>query len=331
MKRVLLWGRLLLGAGLIGFLIYRTDLSQLQKFVVESSAPLLVLAYLIGIVDRIWMAYKWNILLRARKIILSLYEATVTYLAATFLGLFLPATLGGDAIRALAVSRSGYAVSDVASTIVVERALGILALMCMVIISILSGGVLYGGPYDTQLSGIFWSVAFGAIATVGFILLSFHSSTKERLYEIAGKLPNWLIRHKIGRVLSDSYRSYLDYKGQQSLLWTFFLFSIVENFFPIFWSYLLASAFHLQVSLLDCFIVVPSVLILRRLPLSIDGIGVHESAFVYLLALTGVPNTEGFLLGIATHILAVLLVLPGGIFYMLRGFNLGQIQKSGSR
>ena len=159
-------------------------------------------------------------------------------------------------------------------------------------------------------------------------MLSFNSLLKGHLETMMVNLPEQLSASKIGRMLSSLYDAYIEYRFQKKLLYLFFVYSVIENLFPIFWSYALAEAFQLQVSLLDCFVVVPSVLILRRLPLSIDGIGIHESAFVYLLALNGVPTSEGLLLGIATHLLAILLVLPGGVFYMIKGFDLTQIRKA---
>ncbi|MEM7127359.1 MAG: lysylphosphatidylglycerol synthase transmembrane domain-containing protein [Chloroflexota bacterium] len=328
MKRLFFWVRLLLGMGLIGYLAYAADWDELRRSISVSSPLLLLLAYVIGMVDRVWMAYKWNILLQARQIVLSLYEVTVTYLMSTFLGLFLPSTVGGDAIRTFAVSRAGYSMADVASTIVIERVLGILALLLMVVVSIISGGILIGGRYVEDITGLLWGVSIAAIIVGGLLALSLSKSFEHSLRATLPKIPGWATDSKIGRLLSNLYNSYTEYRSQRGLLYTFFFYSFIENLFPIFWSYTLARAFQLQISLLDCFIVVPSVLILRRLPISIDGIGVHQTAFVYLLSFLGVPSTQGLLLGVATHLLATMLVLPGGLFYILKGFELSQMVRS---
>ncbi len=347
MKRLLFWGRLLLGIGLLAWLLYTTDFDELGSAIKRASPLLLVVAYLIGVVDRVLMAYKWNLLLRAQEISISLYNATVTYLTSTFLGLFLPATVGGDAVRAFAVAKFGYSAADVTSTIVLERALGILALIFMVVASIIVGSILVGASYFSDLQTVLLVV--GSVGLVGLLLISlsfsawFRQSLKRWLNITLGDLFGGLFGSlassasneskqgsKLTRFLTDFGKSYSQFQHKKSLLVLFFGLSLLENLFPIAWSYILATAFQLQVSLLDCFVVVPSVLILRRLPISIDGIGIHQTAFVYLLSLTGVPEAQGFLLGVVTHLLATLLVLPGGLFYMLTGFEMRPEERKSS-
>lgn len=331
MRRLFFWGRLLLGAGLLSWLFYSTDLGELGTTIGYASPLLLVIAYLIGIVDRILMAYKWNLLLRAQAITISLLRATVTYLKSTFLGLFLPSTIGGDAIRAYAVAKYGYSAADATATIVIERALGMLALMFMVVASIVVGALLVGTTYFDDLQDIFLIVTSVSLIGLLLISLSFNPRVRLLLRRSLSRLlgATWSADSvtiggdsKITRFLAQFAAAYSKFEEKKWLLILFFCLSLVENIFPIAWSYVLAVAFQLQVSLLDCFVVVPTVLILRRLPISIDGIGIHQSAYVYLLSLTGTPEAQGLLLGIVTHMLATLLILPGGFFYMLAGMEM---------
>lgn len=330
MKRLFFWGRVLLGTGLLGWLLYTTDFEELSSAIGRASPLFLIVAYLIGMIDRVLMAYKWNLLLRAQKIYISLINATVTYLTSTFLGLFLPSTVGGDAIRAFAVAKFGYSAADATSTIVLERALGMLALMFLVVASIVVGSILIGATYLADLQDLLLVV--GGTGLIGLLIVSislspmFRSWLNDNFQKRFGKITaetstSTKQSSKITRFLAQLDASYSQFQHKKPLLILFFGLSLVENLFPIGWSYILAMAFQLEVSLLDCFVVVPSVLILRRLPISIDGIGIHQTAFVYLLSLTGVPEAQGLLLGIVTHLLATLLVLPGGLFYMLTGFE----------
>lgn len=327
MKRLTFWARLLFGTSLIALLLYTTDVEKLQITITSRSLWLLGIAYLVGFVDRIFMAYKWNLLLRARQITISLVDATITYLMSTFLGLFLPSTVGGDAIRAFFISRAGHPAADVTSSIVLERALGLLALMFTVVGSILVGGLIVSSDFLANFSKILWIVSSGAMVTLLLIAISFSAWFRQRVWVRVQHSFQWASRFKVHRFLNQLAESYMAYRSGKKLLAFFVLLSVLENLFPVTWSYILALALGLQVSLIDCFVVVPSVLILRRLPLSIDGIGIHESAFVYLLTLVGVPGHQGLLLGMATHVFAVTLVLPGGLFAILRGVDSRQVQR----
>jgi glycosyltransferase 2 family protein len=325
MKRLYFFLRLLLSLGLIIFLINLVDLNELRQVLVQGSLGFIALAYLLGIVDRILMAYKWRILLQARQIYISLKDTTILYLTCTFLGLFLPATVGGDIFRAYAVTKDEEAVGDVISSIVLERVLGLVALMVFVILSILLSILVLGQGFITNV----WSllgvmvVLFGATAVI--LLISFK---EVNLHRLLGKIEPLTRRwqhlwqgRKLTRLVGNTYRSYQKYRHNGRELALFLFYSFIENIFPILWSYCLALAFGIDVPLLYFFILVPLVLALRRLPISIDGIGVHQGAFVYFLSLINVPQAESLLLGIATHLLALAIILPGGLFYIFSGLN----------
>ena len=150
MKKKYFWIRLIVSGGLIAFLFYSVDFSTVATIVSQSNIAYIVIAILIALGDRVFMAYKWNILLRAKAIRISLVELTGTYLTTTFLGLFLPATVGGDALRAYAVSKDGHNASDVISSIIVERALGFIALFVFVLAGIFPQRAIWFVKWITQ-------------------------------------------------------------------------------------------------------------------------------------------------------------------------------------
>lgn len=319
MKRLSTWIRLLIGGGLIAFLFYTVDMGEMRQVIVNSDPRWVLLAYVIGIGDRIIMAYKWNILLRAKNIRIPLVNTTITYLTSTFFGLFLPSTVGGDAFRILFVTRDGHDGSDVTSSVVIERIIGMIALMVFVMGSIVLSVLVLGERFFDDIWGLFWMVSGFCVLTLLFLIATFNTNLVKRFSHSLNRLEKYPRVRKFIELLRKVYRSYATYRNEKGALWAFLLLSFVENLFPIFWTYCLALAFNIQVPLFYFFILVPIVLILRRLPISIDGVGIHEGTFVYFLSLIGVSVEQGLLLGIATHALAVALVLPGGIFYMFKG------------
>jgi uncharacterized protein (TIRG00374 family) len=321
MKRVYFWARLLLSSGLILFLFFTIDKQHFSTIVAGSNFSYGLLAFALGLGDRVLMAYKWNILLRAKAIWISLKDITFTYLTATFLGLFLPATVGGDALRAYAVARKGHLISDIVSSIIVERILGLLALITFVVGSIALSIFVFGQTFFTTIGDLFWTTVAAFVVLLLLLFMSLSESAWRWLSSLLRRWSRYRRGQKLVKVLQDVYQSYLSYRHAKPALIFFLLLSFVENLFPILWSYCLSLAFNIQVPLLYFFVLVPIVLILRRLPISIDGIGIHEGAFVYFLSLFGVVQTEALLLGVATHILAVLIVLPGGILYALTGLG----------
>lgn len=321
MKKKHLWIRLLLSGGLITFLFYTIDLQETYAILARSNYSFLAIAFLVAIGDRILMAYKWNILLRAKEIRIPLLNVTGTYLISTFLGLFLPATVGGDALRAYAVSSEGHKPSDIVSSIIIERALGFIALFIFVLVSIVLSIFVFGQNFFAGIWNLFWLFTGLLVVASGLIAISLNDTILRHLIRALERRNIKIREHGLVKKLETVYGSYRSFQNHVAHLGAFLLLSFVENLFPLFWTYILSLAFNIEVPLLYFFILIPIVLVLVRLPISLDGIGIQEGAFVYFLALIGVMKSEALLLGVASHILAILSVLPGGLLYSFSGLS----------
>jgi uncharacterized protein (TIRG00374 family) len=260
-------------------------------------------------------------LLKAKGISLSLVSVTGTYLITTFLGLFLPATVGSDALRAYGIAKDGHRGSDVVSSIIVERALGFLALFIFVLASITLSIFVFGQSFFAGIWNLFWLFLVLFVALMAVILLSLNETILRRVVRLAEKWTANVREHKIVKKLEEVYRSYRSFQENKVEVGLFLLLSLAENLFPLFWTYFLSLAFNIEIPLLYFFILIPIVLVLVRLPISLDGFGIQEGAFVYFLALIGVVKSEALLLGLASHILAILSVLPGGVLYSFSGLS----------
>src|SRR5688500_5746222 len=111
-----------------------------------------VLAARLGALDPVWIlaaialqlasvgagVIRWRALLRAQQIELPLGWLARTYLAGRFVGAFTPSTAGLDVYRAVAVARRTGEKVKSASTIVVEKFVGLigLALVCLVLLGL---------------------------------------------------------------------------------------------------------------------------------------------------------------------------------------------------
>jgi glycosyltransferase 2 family protein len=321
MKKVWLWIRILISLGLIVFLLYTVDFGDMSGSLAGSNIYYLIAALLVAFGDRFLMAYKWNILLKAKSIHIPLLRVTAIYLISSFLGLFLPATVGGDAIRAYAVAKGGQKGRDIVSSIVVERLFGILALLIFVLISITLSIFVFGQSFFASIWSLFGVILLVFLFFSAFIYLSLNRSLLQRLYLLIAGRNTKINENKWVDKLKGIYQSYLAYQEHKKELGVFLLWSFLENLFPIFWTYFLALAFNIPVPLLYLFILEPIVLVLVRLPISIDGIGIKEGAFVYFLTLIGIPSSDALLLGIASHVLGVISILPGGVLYGLNGLG----------
>lgn len=322
MKKLGNWLRIILSVGLLVYLITRVDLQEMANLIAQSNKWLILLAVGMGILDRILMTYKWNLLLKAKGIFLSLGNALSIYWKTTFLGQFLPATVGADALRAYALSRENYPLDKVASSIIIERLLGFVALFIMVIVSVLLSITILGENFFDGMSNLFWVFSVFLIVAIAGLYITMRQDVLRFFGDFAQKRGGKLTNNKIAKKLGQIIQAYSSYRDQPGTLLYFLFLSVVENLLPVVWTYFLSVAFGMDVSLLYFFIIVPIVLVLIRIPISLSGFGVREGSFVYFLGLIGVGTSQAFLLGFSVQMLTLVIFLPGGILYAMQGMAL---------
>lgn len=327
-KKHMTWIRLVLSIALIAVLFFTLDRDEILEIGSRASIPMLLAAFAFAFGDRILMAYKWNILLRAKNIRVSTVSVTGIYLTSTFLGIFLPATVGADALRGFAISRRGHSGADVISSIVVERIVGLLALLVFVIIGFFLSVWLIGQEFLDNIWSVVGLVAFVLAFVGGLVVLSMNRKLIHGILSLVTRKKAGDTESRITRKINDIYDSYRDYQDRPGVLVTFLLLSFLENMFPILWTYFLAQAFGIDIPLPFYFVLVPIILVLVRIPISLDGFGVQEGGFVYILSLIGIVSSEAFLLGASSHLLAIISVLPGGVLYAFGGLSLRKEQKA---
>ena len=313
--------RVLVSAVLVVLLASSVEVKGLLGGVRLVSISALLIALSLAALDRILMAFKWNILLRAKSIRISLARATKAYLTASFLGLALPTTIGAEAVRTYSVSKDGHNPADVAASIVVERGLGLYALLIYCLFAALIGFRMLGDAVSNEFMPLLWAIPVMLITFVILIWGSSRTWTVHRVYPRFGVVTEKLAGRRFANRISESYDSYLQFGKNRFALVIFFLLSLVENIFPILWTYFMALAIGISVPLIIFFILVPIAMFFRRLPISLDGFGLHEGVFVLILPLFAVAKTDAFLLGISTHLLAIAVMLPGGYLYLSKGLG----------
>ena len=281
--------------GLLAVLAFAiADPRDLAGLIGRVRLPELFLATAIVAGDRVLMAYKWRLLLLARRVPLDLWTAIRAYFAATFAGLLLPVTVGADAIRVLAVRRFG--VYDVAASIFVERLVGAVAVatLAMACSTLVLGWLSGLAPRRVAL------LVTGAalLGLVGFIVSL------------------WLAGEWIGRRLGDGSRlskfwaAYLAYREHPSTLLLFYFLSVFESLLPVFGMYVIGRGLGLDLPLGVLLATIPVALTIARLPISLGGFGVQELSFVYLVGLFGIPATEGLAVMLVADAVFILTLLP---------------------
>jgi len=81
-------------------------------------------------------------------------------------------------------------------------------------------------------------------------------------------------------------------------------------------TYTVATSLNMQVTLLDCIVLMQPVALVANLPISVGGWGVRETAMIALFGLIGVPASATLVLSIQLGLLSLIVALPGGLLWL---------------
>jgi len=291
--------------GLLGALAWLVDLGSLAELLLSADPRLIALAIAVALADRALMIGKWYPLLRAQGLEISLLRAARIYLAAGFASVFLPASVGADVLRALALRRERRAAIEVGVSIVVARLLriaasGVLATVALVVA--LRSGV----PVNFLLP---WALG-ATLATAAAVVLP--------LAQVSRRARRWMEPYQESRWVRIGARfatAYALYRHHTRTLLAVGALTLVEQGVPILVFWILAHALGLAIEPAALLVAVPLTLFVGRLPIAAAGIGVMEGALVYLLGLFGAPVVAALSLALAGRVVELAAMPPGAFLW----------------
>jgi glycosyltransferase 2 family protein len=264
-----------------------------------------VVLLLFNTADRALMTFKWAWLLRCRGVHLPFLRGMRIYCASMIWGMFLPATMGADVIRAVKTSAIGLNSHEIVASIVIERMLGFLAsLLCglvgLVLLSFFSG-------VDGRFDFLWW---LGGAALLGTVIL-FAASFTQRVYDFLHHHLLYRFRHqKIMEKFRQFHSTYRAYREHKRSLATFFGLTLIEQLGPMLHSWLVAQSLGIDVGLPFIAGAVPLALLISRIPISIGGYGVYDGVFILLMSLAGVHATEAISISLVGRLMETGAWLP---------------------
>lgn len=285
------------------YLLSIIDLKALFVAIKDVHIFLALMVTLSVLLDRAFMAFKWNLLVRVQGIQISFKECFRVYLVGSFIGMFFPTSVGGDVVRLFSVGVEKGKRGAIAASIVVER---LVAFIALILLFFLATVVLLF--FSTQGTKPYFWLALGLLViSTGLFILSFYflpvAFIKKYESGFLGKI----------RQIIEAYDLF---RKEHKVLAVFFVLSFLEHGVPILGNFLTAKALGIQVNPLAFFLMVPVILICARLPISLDGLGVQEALYVVLFPLAGLSKTDAFSIGVMIRFLTIIAMLPGAWLFM---------------
>jgi len=301
--------RVLVGICVLAALLYYVDLRQFASTLMSVNPWLFGLMLLTAMVSRFLRAWKWNSLLRARDIHISIWQAVRLSLIAHFTGSWTPGQIGGDAYRVYALRGFGKT-GVIVSTLLIERYAGLCAVSFFALIS-----MPITVPFLYRRSP--WVLAIVCVAIVlvaGVIPCLFN----RRIFRWAGRVVPGLRESPLAATVSRFYETLLAYRNHEGTLVVFALASLAEVFSYFILNWLSARALGLDADLMFFLLAMPIVHLLLRIPISFQAMGIQEGCFIYAMVAHGFTPAEGLAVSILQRALEwIISIVPGGLLLLL--------------
>jgi len=300
------WGLLALKIAISGALIWyfigKSDLGAVMESLRQVDAATVVAVLALFLAQMVLVAWRWSALLRLVGVGkgFSFHEIVRTVWSATFFNTTLVSSVGGDAFRLWTIVRAGNPLGKSVNSIFLDRLTALMALMILIAISL---------PYVMELlpdQATFWSYAMLIVASLAGFAALFHADRLPR------RIQHWRLVRGLANLAADTRRLSLH---MDNLLPVAAL-SLLVHILNIFVVYVLARGLEIGISFLDCFFLVPPVILAMTLPISIAGWGVREGAMIVALGLIGVSQESALVLSILFGLGITLAALPGGVIWL---------------
>jgi uncharacterized protein (TIRG00374 family) len=221
-------------------------------------------------------------------------------------GTFLPASIGGDAVRAYSLARVGVPGEDAVASVFMDRILGVASVLAMASI-----GLAYARDLASNRA-ILIALAGAAAVCAATVLVTFSRRAAAFAAGVVSRLPFQAAR-QAGERLLQSIRKYASYAGP---LVNVLICSLAVQGLRIVQAYYLGRGLGIEAGLETYVAFVPIILLIMLLPVTFNGIGTSQAAFVWFFSRAGVSEATSFALSVLFVALGIVGNLPGAILFV---------------
>lgn len=288
---------------------YWVDIADLSARLRATRLQYVLLAVAIYGLGQVISAYKWYRLLEPLRLVISFARIVSLYFIGMFFNIFLPTIVGGDAVKAILLSRETGATGRATVSVFMERNTGLLALLAIATVA-----AWYAPPvrlFNLSLPVLVLLLFAGYIAA-NIVLAS--ARAYETVDAIVALTPLAGMRHRA----SSLYEGLVPYRRRVGLLVSAVGLSFLFQAIVIGVVFLNARALDQSFPVSALAVFVPLISLAGMLPVTVNGLGVREALYVLLFGQLGASRDLSVSLALLYLAVTFIASLPGGIVYALQ-------------
>ena len=294
---------------LYGIVFYWTDAGAVLSRLSRARLDFVAAAVLLYMAGQALSAWRWRLLLAPVGLRATYARMLGFYFTGMFFNLFLPTIVGGDAVKALLLTRETGEPARATVSVFMERNVGLCSLLVVAIAAAHAAPrvELYGVP----LTALAWVLAAG-YAAVNAMLFRPH------LYAIVDRVIATTPLARLRPRAASLYAALEPYTRAWRPLAGAFALSFLHQVVVIAVVFLGARALALDVPPAAVAVFVPLTSLAGMIPVSVNGLGVREALYVLLFGRVGVPPEAAVSLALLYLGVTLLASLPGGVAYLMQ-------------
>lgn len=284
-----------LGVAVVAVLLLHYDARPVFRIFGRERPAYFVSAVALYIAGQVLCGYRWQLLAGILKVRARFSEFVAYTFVAMFTNLFVPGLLAGDAARAIYLGRPRNRMGEAVASVVADRVVGLLGLFWL---AALAAIFLNYAPLPRSV--ITPTILVGALALAGYL---------------ASPLLARLI-HLMPRPIRRAGGIVAPYFHHPATLLAPIALSIALQLMLALAQYLLAAGLGLGTPLSLFILCVPIANVFASLPLTLNGLGLRESAYLVLFGMAGMAKDDAIALGLLWFAVMVASGLTGSIAFV---------------
>ena len=301
--------KITVSAGLIIYLLQGVHLDEMGRLIGGANPWLLLLSLGIYLSAITIGNLKWSILLREQQIRVPFGDLLAYTFAGLFFGNVLPTNVGGDLVRAYDLARHTGYVEQSAISVLIDRLVGLAAFLAAAAGMAVVATLVVAGNADLE------TIVFATVVVFALFIATFSLLLSRRAMRKLAFVFDYPFLSAFKPMAQRVFVALQVYRHSYRALAQGFVLSLGVVVLTALVQWLISQALGLGIHLFYFMLFNPLIAFVLLVPLSVNGIGLKEVAFVFFLGLVGVPQAAAFSLSLVFHAIIVLSSLPGGFVW----------------
>ena len=299
---LVLAARILVSLALLYLSLRGINFAAIQERLNQISPGWMALSVLATLVQVFFGALRWREISERCHSPLTDLQAFRINMIGTFFNQTLPSAIGGDAMRLWLVNRTGAGWRAATYSVLVDRAIGLIALAIIVVASLPWSYNLIGDTHGRLALVLVDAAAISA--GLGFLLL--------------GRLPwpwlrTWWATHHIHACSVIANRVIFDRRAGPKIA----VLSLLVHDLTVVIAWCAARAIAAPAEFGQVFLLIPPIMLITMLPISIAGWGVREATMMVAFGYAGLAQTDGTVVSLLFGAASFIVGAIGGLIWIL--------------